>query len=143
VEKYLPSRSCWNNLACTRTKPNSVTISLQSKIQIIIQDNIYFYLYTQAASCDRIKTVSFSWFVNLNKLKYICIDTFSWKFEEKITFSRRKKGIKDVKLIVTLEYPVKMTSSPSSRNFLSNPFKESEFCPFHVNSSKHPRASGS
>jgi hypothetical protein len=58
-------------------------------------------------------------------------------------FSEEKKGIKDVKMIVTLEYPVKTTSSPSSRNFLSNPFKESEFCPFHVNSSKHPRASGS
>jgi hypothetical protein len=77
---------------------------------------------------------------------YYCFDSnwnLSWKFEENVTFFRRKKGIKDVKLIVTLEYPVKITSSPSSRNFLSNPFKESEFCPFHVNSSKHPRASGS
>ncbi|WRX27031.1 hypothetical protein QQP08_019518 [Theobroma cacao] len=43
----------------------------------------------------------------------------------------------------TLQQPVKITSSPSSKNFRGVPFNDNGFCPFHVSSSRHPRESGS
>uniref|UniRef100_A0A2P2LIL2 Uncharacterized protein n=1 Tax=Rhizophora mucronata TaxID=61149 RepID=A0A2P2LIL2_RHIMU len=42
-----------------------------------------------------------------------------------------------------LEKALNITSSPSSRNFLSVPFNDTGFCPFHVSSNKHPKESGS